>query len=253
MSRFDTLREPERREPESASAERQARQLYPDRDRSVRLNDAELRSLRAVGAFRSVEARELPKASVRRLIEAGLVQRSAVYARRGGERLEVLTLTNKGRDLVCSQQGASDAQRYWSGIVKPRELEHDLAIWRAYASEAATITREGGRVRRVVLDYELKSHINARMNRAAGPEKAARRKELADEYALPVINDQLALPDLRIEYTDAEGREQHRDIEVTTRHYRGAHRAAKMRSGFRLHDAGSPRAAVRDDHHLGWL
>ncbi len=105
----------------------------------------------------------------------------------------------------------------------------------------------------MVLDYELKSHINARMNRAAGPEKAARRKELADEYALPVINDQLALPDLRIEYTDAEGREQHRDIEVTTRHYRGAHRAAKMRSGFRLHDAGGPRAAVRDDHHLGWL
>lgn len=236
MSRFDTLREPERREPESASAERQPRQLYPDRDRPVRLNDAELRSLRAVGAFRSVEARELPKASVRRLIEAGLVQRSAVYAPRGGERLDVLSLTDKGRDLLCSQQGASNAQRYWSGIVKPRELEHDLAIWRAYTSEAAAIAREGGRVRLVVLDYELKSHVNARMNRAAGPEKAARRKELADEYALPVINDQLALPDLRIEYTDAEGREQHRDIEVTTRHYRGAHRAA-----------------VRDDHHLGWL
>lgn len=252
MSRFDRLREPERRSPETVYAE-QARHLYPDRDRSGGLNDGELRSLRAIGAFRTVEARELPKASVRRLTKAGLVQQSTVYSRRGGERLEVLALTDKGRNLLHSQQGASEAQRYWSGIVKPREIEHDLAIWRAYKDEADAIAREGGSVKRVVLDYELKSQINARMNRSAGPEKAARRKELAEEYALPVINDKLALPDLRIEYTDPDGREQHLDIEVTTRHYRGAHRAAKMRSGFRLHDAGSPRAAVRDDHHLGWL
>jgi hypothetical protein len=105
----------------------------------------------------------------------------------------------------------------------------------------------------VVLDYEFKSAINREMNRREGPSQEERRRRLAEDFELPVVRDRLALPDLRIEYTDAEGRDQHRDIEVVTRHYRGSHRAAKARTGFKLVNANSPRASVLDDHHLGWI
>ena len=104
-----------------------------------------------------------------------------------------------------------------------------------------------------MLDYEFKSDINRRMNRADGPSNDQRRKELAEEYELPIIDRRLVLPDLRIEYVDAEGHEGYRDIEVVTRHYRGSHRAGKQQSGFRLHDVNTPRASVIDDHHLDWL
>jgi hypothetical protein len=91
------------------------------------------------------------------------------------------------------------------------------------------------------------------MNRAGGASAEERRHRLPQDLELPVVDDRLALPDLRIEYTDPEGREQHLDIEVTTRHYRGAHRSGKMRSGFRLVSADGARASVNDDHHLGFL
>jgi hypothetical protein len=37
---------------------------------------------------------------------------------------------------------------------------------------------------------------------------------------------------VRIEYVEPDGREGHRDIEVITPHYRGAHGASVARSGF---------------------
>ncbi len=69
-----------------------------------------------------------------------------------------------------------------------------------------------------------------------------------------MVDDHLALPDLRVEYEDTEGRELDRDIEVVTRHHHGSHLAGKHRAGFRLmrSDDGS-RKAVYDDHHIGWI
>ena len=128
-----------------------------------------------------------------------------------------------------------------------------MAIYPAFREEAAAIGKAGGKVCRVVLDYEFKSHINRRMNGWEGPAAEERRRQLAEQFELPVVGDRLALPDLRIEYTDAEGREKHLDIEVVTRHYRGSHRAGKLQSGFRLVNADGPRSSVNDDHHLDWI
>jgi hypothetical protein len=209
--------------------------------------------MKVVGTFRLIDVKDMPNARLERLISSGLMQRNTVYPRWGESRRELLTLTTEGRELLQSAQGTGDAQRFWSGVVKPNEIEHDLGIYAAYRKEAQAIQKEGGRVRRVVLDYEFKSNINRRMNRAQGPIKDERRKELAEEYELPIIDGKLILPDLRIEYLDAEGHEGHRDVEIVTRHYRGSHRAGKQRSGFRLHDVNGPSACVNDDHHLNWL
>jgi len=48
-------------------------------------------------------------------------------------------------------------------------------------------------------------------------------------------------PDLRIEYGERDGREDHEDIEVTTEHYRGAHAASVAQSGFSCYSGSSLR------------
>jgi hypothetical protein len=49
----------------------------------------------------------------------------------------------------------------------------------------------------------------------------------ADAHDLPVIDGHLELPDLRIEYEDADGRIETRDVEVVTEHYSRAQLAGK--------------------------
>jgi len=247
------MRSPDPRETVDNSRE-QAPEMRTQRRREVicRLSDDEIRAMKIVGVFRTVNGLDMPRADVQRLIAKGLAERKTVFPRSGAGGKEVIVLSTKGRDLLKSLQPQDDPQRYWAGLVKPNELEHDMAIYPAFRQQAAAIEQAGGKIRRVVLDFELKSAINREMNRETGPSAEQRRRQLAEEYDLPVIDERLALPDLRIEYTDAEGREQHLDMEVTTRHYRGAHRAGKARSGFRLVSAGSVRASVNDDHHLGF-
>jgi len=155
--------------------------------------------MKIVGAFRVVDRRDIPQARLERLMARGLVERKTTFLRRGRERAEVIVLTPEGRKLLEAQQPESDAQRYYAGLVKPDELEHDLAIYGAFREQAAAIEKAGGAVRRVVLDYEFKSEINREMNRAAGPSAAERRQQLAGQFELPVVDERLALPDLRIE------------------------------------------------------
>ena len=66
-------------------------------------------------------------------------------------------------------------------------------------------------------------------------------EEWAREHDPPYFEDQVHFPDLRIEYRDADGREDHLDVEVVTVHYRGAHGAAASQSGFKMFGGSSAR------------
>jgi hypothetical protein len=68
---------------------------------------------------------------------------------------------------------------------------------------AKEIDRVGGKVRRVVLDYELKQELYKKLSRVP-PDKdlAYERIRLASVYDLKVVNDKIPIPDLRIEYED---------------------------------------------------
>ena len=61
------------------------------------------------------------------------------------------------------------------------------------------------------------------------------------EHELPYFDDSVHFPDARIEYEDRDGRLRYEDIEVVTGHYRGAHAAAKARSGFTRYRASGAR------------
>jgi len=172
-----------------------------------------------------------------------------------------VVLTDRGRDVLESHRRShSGRQAFYAGVRKPRELEHDAQIYRAYLEVADRLQERGARIERVVLDYELKREYQQWLHeRNRGDEDcdgrpdrdAAEVEAWAREHDFPYFDEQVHFPDARIEYEEPDGRWEHEDIEVTTLHYRGAHGAAVARSGFtciRGSSARTGRGRARDEH-----
>ena len=145
-------------------------------------------------------------------------------------------------------------QTFWHGLKREREREHDLQVYRAYERAAERLGERGARIDRVVLDHELKRDYQKwlherdrnREDYDGHPDRTDEEiREWAHEYDLPYFDDEVHFPDLRIEYRDQDGREDHEDIEVTTAHYRGAHAASVARSGFSCYGGRSLRIGGR--------
>jgi hypothetical protein len=127
-------------------------------------------------------------------------------------------------------------------MMKPRELTHDVKVYRAYERVEERIRDRGGRVRRVVLDYELKRdyqrflHERNRDKKDCDGRPAREADEIvhwAQEHNLPYEEDgHVHFPDARVEYEDRDGRSRFEDVEIVTPHYRGAHAGAAAKSGF---------------------
>ena len=227
------------------------REIVAFRDREYSLNGSEARALAAVGAFRAVDVSDLEHGADafhgdwRSLREQGLLTHETLTDRNGAR--HVVALTRDGKDLLDTHAASrSDGrqQAYYAGIVKPRELAHDARLYGAYKEEAARIEREGGRVTRVVLDYELKRDYQKFLNRDDRPDDATLDRDRATFAAvndLKVIHGHLELPDLRIEYVDEDGRLEHRDVELLTEHYSRGQLAGKSRAGFTCYRAAGRR------------
>lgn len=250
------------------------RQPVLTRGHIYRLRESESRALATVGTFRVVRADDLQamrspcdarsSGDLGALAEQGLVQVRTVEVNR--EPAAVVVLTRAGKDVLETHRAieAGRGQSFHAGLVKPREIAHDAQLYRLYQAEAARIEAEGGRVTRVVLDYELKREYQLFLHRPDRPEDADRTDELKAFSAasgLPIIDGHLELPDLRIEYDTAEGRSAYRDVELVTEHYSRGQLAGKSAAGFALYRAagagrargqGSARAGGTpfDPHHL---
>src|SRR5258708_3635801 len=85
-------------------------------------------------------------------------QRTPAGAGRGGkgQRLTVSTLANPARNVARHISDLAPKQKLYAGLVKPREVEHDTQIYRAYGKESERIKEKGGTNLRVKLDFELK-------------------------------------------------------------------------------------------------
>jgi hypothetical protein len=235
------------------------RAIVRDRDREYRLRGSESRTLSAVGSFRVVMARDLRDHDERpadprhgdllHRRESRLVD----VVRMDGRRDSAVVLTREGRQLLERHRRhhtRSRRQEYYAGLKKPRELEHDAQLYRAYVYVAERLHKRGARVERVALDYELKREYQRWLHQRdrerddydGHPDRTAREiAEWAHDHDLPYYDDQVHFPDLRIEYRERDGREDHEDIEVTTLHYRGSHGAAASKSGFTCFRASSAR------------
>lgn len=211
----------DRHEPRARSVERRV-EVWP-------VNREEEAVLRHIGTYRSVECSEINPEIAHRLISHKLVEQIEHYNMQAGESVSVLTLTPSGRASIESLRSSHDQQQFWTGVSRKTELEHDLAISPAVRKEQEEIERSGGEVVRIKTDYEFRAEIGRERQR--GKEQA----EVAEAVHLPLIDGTVMIPDARIEYRDQDGKEQHVDVEVTTRSYGAASRAAKSRAGFKLH------------------
>ena len=291
--------EPERDQPRLIAAAEQAKEYKgvarfrePDRlrdklrDRSCRrlqydrLSDSQRASLREIGRFRTVALEDFIRiqyAGDRRAwrqdvavlrAQKLLDQRSVVVAMHSKTHgktvrsLTVLALTKDGKNLVrrCDPEARTSHQAIYAGIVKPREVAHDAAIYRMYHVEAGKIRAQGGRVKRVVLDFELKKRVYSPLAKAQrqNPQDYTRTQaRVAQENGLKVIQGKIRFPDLRIEYETATGEAARVDLELATEHYRGDHMAAKEKTGFKIYadsascpGGGYGRSAPFDPDHM---
>jgi len=234
------------------------RELVRDRDREYTLRGSETRTLATVGAFRVVSSRDLrdchdrpldPRSSdLRHLREQRLVE----TVRIPGSRDYAVALTREGRSLLehHRDRDQGDRQTFWHGVKRERELEHDVQVYRAYERAADRLAGRDAWIERVMLDHELKREYQSwlherdrdRTDYDGHPDRTDDEiRGWAHEHDLPYFDDEVHFPDLRIEYRDRDGREEHEDIEVTTEHYRGAHAASVAKSGFSCYGGSSLR------------
>jgi hypothetical protein len=253
---------------------RKRRSLEPENSIGMRLRPEENTLLLEVGRFRVIVSADLcrtlyagndgrMKRDLAFLRQNRLIDVHLFTARRDGRsesarRFEAVTLTRSGRKLVEQSRVLLKGQRVYSDLVKPREVEHDSQIYRAYLKELASIEREGGRNPRVKLDFEFKASVQRAMYlaRKSEPDRELSdiKADVAEQFDLSVINDRIVVPDARIEYELPGGGTSHIDLEVATSAYRHGHIQAKASAGFKLYvahgDIGRLGAAVQDDHDI---
>jgi len=261
---------------------RPRRFTIPPQAIGLSLRDEERKVLAEVGRFRVVRTSDLAETvygnrdgrmerDLTFLRQKGLIEVDAVNARRDGrggrvERIEVVTLTKAGQSFVRLTGELLPDQRVYAGLVKPREVEHDSQIYRAYLKEADRIESNGGKSLRVKLDFELKSDVQKAIYaaRKANPEPDMNviKQKVASDFDLPFVDGGIQIPDARIvydleqkeDYIDQGTRTGHEDIEVLTAAYSAGHLRSKAQAGFRVYASSSDRASVtariESDHHL---
>lgn len=249
----------------------------------VELRPEEKQLMREAGRFRVVRTADLRETlyngktrpmenDLRYLRDKGLIETAHINLRRDGrrrtiERVEVVTLTKAGRSLLIKQGDLPKDQKVYAGLVKPREVEHDSQIYRAYRKEAEHIERNSGSNLRVRLDYEIKSQVQKAIyaGRKADPKHAMAeiKQQVAERFELPFVDGKIQIPDARIDYDlpceadldiDQGSRTGHEDIEVLTAAYHAGHLRSKAQAGFRNYASASDRATltakIEDDSHL---
>ena len=243
------------------------RREYDPRTERQNFQDRADRAVADVGMYRGVAYRDLAEAhfdghpyaarrAVDRMVRAGHVREHTARGPQGGT-YKVLTLTERGverAERAAREQGLDQEQKAWSGLVKPNELQHDVAVFRAARIEQMRLLEQGATIKRVRIDAELKREI-ARATETArardGKEAAdAARFEAAEALGLPVRDGRVEYPDAQLEYRDIEGRTGRVNVEIATEHYSAKSIGAKAAAGFAVHGSNG-RAAARVARALG--
>jgi len=269
-------RESEIKRPETAESGQYREQDHRSRDRIGRprpsaerpdreypLSDPDRQTMAEIGRFRTVSAEDLARtryngdaATARRdmgkLASQGLVQTRSLWLAKQLDQLEVVTLTRRGKRVL---ERTGEEGTFYAGFVKPAEMAHDAAIYKMYQAEASRIAKQGGEIRRITLDYELKRKVYSPLakERPGSPEYKKRQAEIAAQHGLRVVRGHIQLPDLRIEYRTNNGEIEVRDLELATGHYRPGQLAAKAEAGFNFYANSGDRArlsSVFDDHDI---
>ena len=229
------------------------RELGRTRHKGLDMTERTHACLQEVGLYRCASHRDLVEAhfsgnrfaaakGLERLVRSGAMQQHRARGPNGGT-FTLYTLTKPGAALaqrLAVKRGLDPEQRAWAGMVKPREAAHDADVAKACRKEIEALTAQGARLRRILIDAELKGILAKRSETARarqGKEEADRaRRKAADELHLP-CDDQghVQIPDAQIQYVDEAGNPGRVNVEVASDHYREGSVKAKSAGGFSMH------------------
>lgn len=219
---------------------------YRDRHWTYSLRTSELQTLRELGTFRAIDSEALAESGyrgdrdrmeqdLRNLIRQSLITRKPIEGAER-ERMHVLTLTKAGERFLRKQNLMPKDRPIYHGLVKLKEARHDATLYRLYHKAARKIESDGGKVRTVALDYELKKRINRELSRLGTDRHNGNRKiVIAQAHGVRVVNGRVVVPDLQVEYENAEGQMARVNLELATKNYRAGHLQAKAQAGFTLY------------------
>jgi DNA-binding MarR family transcriptional regulator len=223
---------------------RDVERAYYLQSRAYLLRESEFSSLVEIGKFRVVDQTDLVEFAyagdtsraardLRRLEKQGLVARKQAQEPKG--RLHVIVLTRKGKRLLRTSGRLPERQAIYQGLVKPRELTHNAALYRLYQREAERIRHSGGTPLRVVLEYELQRDIYRKLAQLGEKVDRGEREEIARDHGLVLLHDKIPIPDLRIEYETTDHERKQIDLELATRNYRPGALTEKAKAGFSIY------------------
>jgi hypothetical protein len=243
------------------------RTKYTDRDRNYSLRDSEIHTLSEVGQFQVVATGDLAEFAyngdrsrmendLASLVRQGLMRQTGI-ADTEHNPTQIVTLTKEGHKLLSRGNIVRSDQTTYHGLKKPKEALHDAELYRLYHKTSDEIEGRGGRVVRVKLDYEMKRELYERLARASKDQTEdpdAIKEQTAHRYHLKVVDGQIPIPDLRVEYVREDSSEiQRRDLELATDHYRPRGLAQKARAGFQIYARRGETdrlRRIRDDREL---
>ena len=194
------------KERENRERDGHRREYDPRGTKRQTFQDRTDRAIADVGMYRNVAYRDLADAhfeghpyaarrAVDQMVRAGHVREHNAEGPQGGS-YKVLTLTERGverAERVARDQGLDSQQKAWSGLVKPGELQHDVAVFRAARIEQMKLLEQGTVLKRIRIDAELKREIAraTETSRARGGKAAAdaARLEAAAAHEIKVLSN----------------------------------------------------------------
>lgn len=243
-------------DPNQKSIDSQAQVRRLGREHAYSLHEHDLETLADIGCFRAVELDDLAhhrysgdpgkaQEAIGSLSRAGLLRSRLRYP----ERVVFLTLTPTGHRLLVKRlQRSHSDQKLYHGFARIREARHDAALYRLYHQESSRIERMGGRVRRIILDFELRHSINrrlAKLHALSWAERIDQKQKIAQEQGLRVVNGRIPLPDLRLEYEGPDQQISKVDLELVTETYQRGDLALKTKAGFAIYAFAGDLARLR--------
>src|ERR1700676_427214 len=228
---------------------RTSRTNYVDRNRTYQLRDSELHAVTEVGKFRVLPAQGRAQPAyngapprmqndLASLSRQGLVKHTSIMDSDLSP-VRAVTLTKEGHRALSFSRSLRPDQATYHGLKKPKEAFHDAELYRLYHKVSDEIEGRGGKVVRFKLDYEIKRDLYADLGRTwqdKGKCPETVKEAVARRHGLKVVNKEIQIPDLRLEYANDPDMEIHtRDVELATEHYRPRGLAAKARAGFQIY------------------
>jgi len=240
-----------------------------DQGRTYHLRGSEVELLERAAQYRVTFTEDLKqdasdaarfKDDLRSLKEQGLIAERTVTRLRESAVADVVSVTSAGKALLDHHRDPehNSGQVYYSGWVKPGEVWHDASLFlRMVRQVEAELEQQGSRVRRVILDDELKGAAYRAVHeaRSSGEPDRYARLAVAQAQGIPVDGD-FVFPDVRLEVQDRDGTVRTVDLELVTKDYHRGHLSGKTGAGFRMFGGGSGGSrggTPQDPHHVGKL